>query len=100
MRYFFEISEEASIAYWYTLLHHVSPTLHKLIVNILYLATCKIAREQQHILSSTERGAEFPSWKIAALFTCEYYIPFHRYYLIIYIYFISYNLQYYYINHY
>ena len=108
MRYFFEISEEASIGccwpYWYTLLHHVSTTLHKLIVNILYLATCKIAREQQHglgsISSSNERGAEFPSWKLAALFTCEYYIPFHRYCLIIYIYFISYNLQYYYINHY
>jgi hypothetical protein len=48
--------------------------------NILYLVTCKIAREQQHgpLSSCYERRAEFPSWKLAALFTCEYYIPFHR----------------------
>jgi hypothetical protein len=68
----------------------VSTTLHKLIVNILYLATCKIARQQHgpgFISSSYERGAEFPSWKLAALFTCEYYIPFHRYYLIIYLFY-------------
>ena len=44
--------------------------------NIFYLVTCKLAREQQHgpLSWGYERRVEFPSWKLAALFTCEYYI--------------------------
>ena len=49
-------SDGAGHMHWYTLLHHVfllaAPsiytTLQKMNASILYLATCKIAREQHH----------------------------------------------------